>query len=78
VIAISLWDSKESADAYNSNTYPQVLKTLDRVIDGVPKVRTSECCLLHLSQDRYGCSLINRQALANEGGQPALSVFTFG
>jgi heme-degrading monooxygenase HmoA len=42
VIAISLWDSKESADAYNTNTYPQVLKTLDRVIDGAPKVRTSE------------------------------------
>jgi hypothetical protein len=42
VIAISLWDNKESADAYNSNTYPQVLKTLDRVIDGVPKVRTSD------------------------------------
>jgi heme-degrading monooxygenase HmoA len=42
VIAISLWDSKESADAYNSNIYPQVLKTLDRVIDGTPKVRTSD------------------------------------
>jgi heme-degrading monooxygenase HmoA len=42
VIAISLWDSKESADAYNTSTYPQVLKVLDRVIDGAPKVRTSE------------------------------------
>jgi heme-degrading monooxygenase HmoA len=42
VIAISLWDSKESADAYNSNTYPQVLKTLDRVLDGTPKVRQSD------------------------------------
>lgn len=42
VIAISLWDSKESAEAYNTNTYPQVLKALDRVVDGAPKVRTSE------------------------------------
>ena len=42
VVAISLWDSKESADAYNSNAYPQILKTLERVIDGAPKVRTSE------------------------------------
>jgi heme-degrading monooxygenase HmoA len=42
VIAISLWDSKENADTYNSNTYPQVLKTLDRVLDGAPKVRLSD------------------------------------
>ena len=42
VIAISLWDSKENAEAYNTNTYPQVLKVLDRVVDGAPKVRTSE------------------------------------
>ena len=42
VIAISLWDSKENAEAYNSNIYPQVLKTLDRVLDGAPKVRLSD------------------------------------
>jgi hypothetical protein len=42
VIAISLWDSKANAEAYNTNTYPQVLKTLARLIDGTPKVQTFE------------------------------------
>jgi len=40
--AISLWDSKASADAYNNNVYPEVVKTLSRVIDGTPKVQSGE------------------------------------
>src|SRR6185503_20911334 len=42
VLAISLWDSKESADRYSRETYPQVLKTLARVIEGTPQVRNYE------------------------------------
>jgi hypothetical protein len=42
VTAISLWESKADADAYNTNTYPEVLKTLARFIDGTPKVQTSD------------------------------------
>ena len=42
VIAISLWEDKANAEAYNTNTYPQVLKTLARMIDGTPKVQTFE------------------------------------
>jgi hypothetical protein len=42
VIAISLWDSKLNADAYNTNGYPEVLRTLGRMIDGTPKVQTFE------------------------------------
>ena len=41
-VAISLWDRKESADAYNRETYPQVLKGLARVIDGTPEVQVYE------------------------------------
>jgi len=41
VTAISLWDSKEQAETYNSNTYPTVLKTLDKFLDGTPQVRVS-------------------------------------
>jgi len=41
-IAISLWESKANADAYNTNTYPEVLKTLARMIDGTPRVQTFE------------------------------------
>jgi len=41
-IAISLWENKANAEAYNTNTYPQVLKTLARMIDGTPRVQTFE------------------------------------
>jgi hypothetical protein len=41
-VAIALWDNKNDADEYNTNTYPQVLKTLANVIDGTPKVHTFE------------------------------------
>ena len=40
VTAISLWESKADAEAYNTNTYPEVLKTLARFIEGTPKVQT--------------------------------------
>jgi hypothetical protein len=35
---ISLWDRKESADAYEKNTYAQVTKMMESVIDGTPDV----------------------------------------
>jgi quinol monooxygenase YgiN len=38
VTAISLWESREQAETYNSSTYPTVLKTLDKFLDGPPKV----------------------------------------
>ena len=41
-IAISLWDNKANAEAYNTNTYPEVLRTCARYIDGTPKVQTFE------------------------------------
>jgi hypothetical protein len=41
VVAISLWDSKAHADAYNTNYYSEVLRTLAKMIDGIPKVQTS-------------------------------------
>ncbi|MGA9447082.1 MAG: hypothetical protein WBP65_22400, partial [Candidatus Sulfotelmatobacter sp.] len=34
VIAISLWESKANAEAYNTTAYAEVLKTLARMIDG--------------------------------------------
>ena len=40
VTAISLWDNKASAETYNTNTYPTVLKTLARFIEGTPQVHT--------------------------------------
>ena len=42
VNAISLWDNKANADTYNTNYYPEVLKTMARFIEGTPTVHTSE------------------------------------
>ncbi|HEX2610123.1 MAG TPA: hypothetical protein VHK68_03880 [Gemmatimonadales bacterium] len=42
VLAISLWENKENADTYTREVYPQVLKTLGRVIEGTPQVREYE------------------------------------
>jgi hypothetical protein len=42
VMTISLWDNKADAEAYNTNTYPEVLKAFEKVIDGSPKVETCE------------------------------------
>jgi heme-degrading monooxygenase HmoA len=42
VIAISLWDTQEHAEAYNTAAYPDVLKSLNKVLDGSPRVRVSD------------------------------------
>ena len=41
-LAISLWERKENADAYSRDTYPAVLRTLERVVDGTPEVESYE------------------------------------
>jgi hypothetical protein len=41
-VAISLWDRKESAETYGRDTYPEVLKSLAKVIEGTPEVENYE------------------------------------
>ena len=41
-IAISLWERKENADVYSRETYPQVLKSLAKMVEGTPEVRGYE------------------------------------
>lgn len=41
-VSISMWDGKESAEAYGRDTYPAVLKSLDKVLEGIPTVGTYE------------------------------------
>ena len=43
-VAISLWDQKENAEAYSRGTYPEVLRTLGKVVEGTPQVQNSEVC----------------------------------
>jgi heme-degrading monooxygenase HmoA len=41
-MGISLWDQKESADAYERSAYAEVLKAMGKVIEGKPEVKTYE------------------------------------
>jgi steroid delta-isomerase-like uncharacterized protein len=51
VIAISLWDSREQAEAYNTSDYPKVLKTLKALLDGTPKVQNLNVISSTIHQD---------------------------
>ncbi len=42
VVAISLWDKKENADNYARTGYPEVLKNLNKFVEGTPNVQTYE------------------------------------
>jgi quinol monooxygenase YgiN len=39
-MSISLWDDRASAEMYNTRTYPEVLKKLNPVLEGTPRVET--------------------------------------
>jgi len=39
-VAISFWDRKEDAEAYNREKYPEILKTLSKVVEGTPRVES--------------------------------------
>ena len=42
VVAISLWDKAESAAAYNSGDYTEVVKMLSKIVEGTPSVQNYE------------------------------------
>ena|ERR1700739_3554594 len=46
---VSLWDNKESADAYNRGCYAEVTRALSKVVEGTPQVDTYEVanCTFH-------------------------------
>jgi len=39
---LSLWDNKESADAYNRGSYAEVTKIMEKLVDGTPRLDTYE------------------------------------
>jgi heme-degrading monooxygenase HmoA len=41
-VAVSLWDSKDSAEAYGRDSYTEVNKLLADVVEGTPQIRTFE------------------------------------
>jgi hypothetical protein len=42
VQAFDLWETAEDAEAYNRETYPQVMRMLAPVIEGTPRIETFE------------------------------------
>jgi hypothetical protein len=42
VTAISLWETREDAEAYHTASYAQVMETLEPLLDGSPKLRTAD------------------------------------
>lgn len=42
VLALSLWETKEYAETYNRELYPQIEKIVNRFIEGLPMVRNYE------------------------------------
>jgi heme-degrading monooxygenase HmoA len=41
-VAISFWDKKDSAETYQREKYPEILKALSKVVEGTPRVETFE------------------------------------
>jgi len=42
-VAISFWDRKEDAEAYNREKYPEIVKMLSKVVvEGTPRVESFE------------------------------------
>ena len=44
-MSISVWDDRACAEAYNTKTYPDVLKKLNAVLEGKPRVDTYDTIL---------------------------------
>ena len=40
IVALSFWEQEESAKAYTTTGYPEVLKILGKLLEGTPHVRT--------------------------------------
>jgi steroid delta-isomerase-like uncharacterized protein len=71
LIAISLWDSKEQADAYNASDYPKVLQAVKAMLDGTPKVQNLNIIgsTIQHSGTGSGQAASNSSATAAGGGE---------
>ena len=41
-VGISLWDLKENADAYARGGYSEIMKNLNKFVEGTPRIETYE------------------------------------
>ena len=51
VATISFWEHERNAQAYNAGGYPQVLKTLEELLDGPPYIKTFSVVSWTLQRD---------------------------
>jgi heme-degrading monooxygenase HmoA len=42
ITVISLWETREDAEVYSTAGYPEVMKMLEPLLDGSPKVRVAD------------------------------------
>lgn len=57
VVAISLWEQREDAETYQRETYPEMLKTLAKVIEGTPQFQASSEVRNSTGHNRSGITL---------------------
>ena len=69
-IAITFWDSKEEAEAYNVSGYPEVLKTLTSLVEGTPRVGVAELASSTLHKLANAKTRKAGVFLMREGGHP--------
>jgi heme-degrading monooxygenase HmoA len=60
LVAISIWDSKEDAESYARSAYPQVLRTLEHLLDARPEAESYQ--LAYSTLHRTGVSEFPKQS----------------
>jgi len=53
-VGISLWDNKQSAEAYHRDVYAEAQKLVSKSIDGTPQVKTYEVAQSTLTKTARG------------------------
>lgn len=71
VAALSFWDRRENAQAYNSCGYPEALKTLEELLDGTPYVKTFDVVGSTLHPMTVAPSAETNRLTREKMGQPA-------
>jgi hypothetical protein len=56
--SFDLWETAEDAEAYNRETYPQVIRMLASVIEGSPRIETFEVLSSTMHKTRGAESLL--------------------
>jgi steroid delta-isomerase-like uncharacterized protein len=69
LIAISLWDTKEQADAYNASGYPKVLQAVNDMLDGAPTVQNLNVISSTMQHAGTGSGQAASAATAAGGGE---------